>query len=208
MMHDGTRPWLSVILPTIGRPGLERALDSIERQPGIDREVIVVEDTLSGQQPHVKPLAERYGALWMPYAGEDHCWGHPQRNFGATVATGRWLAWMADDDIYTPGAFDMIARAVEREEQSGDPCPLLFRVKMNQYGGRLIWGAPGHIAIGNVDAECIVTPNDPAKLGRWAMEYTGDHDFIRDTVENYGRCRWVDPVIAIARPNDDEDWTR
>jgi hypothetical protein len=201
-----TQPWLSVILPSIGRPGLERALDSIERQPGIDREVIVVEDTLSGTQPHVKVLASRYGALYVGYAGEDHCWGHPQRNYGATVAKGRWLAWMADDDIYTRDAFDAIYREVERQERSGDPCPILFRVKMNQYG-RLIWGAPG-LAVGNIDAECIVTPNDPARLGTWALRYEGDFDFIKETVDLHGRCRWADPVIAIARPTDDEDWTR
>ena len=201
------QPWLSIILPTVGRPGLERALRSITCQPAMGIEILVVEDTLSGTQPHVKVLAAQYGALYVGHAGAEHCWGHPQRNAGMEAATGRWLAWMADDDIYTQLSVDAIARQVVRQEASGDPCPLLFRVKMNQYR-TLVWGAPGHIMIGNVDAECIVTPNDPARLGRWAMEYTGDFDFIRDTVESFGRCRWVEDVIAIARPTDHEDWTR
>ena len=51
------KPWLSIILPTIGRPGLERALESIERQCGIDREVLVVEGTLDSTQPHIRGLA-------------------------------------------------------------------------------------------------------------------------------------------------------
>jgi predicted secreted protein len=52
-----------------------------------------------------------------------------------------------------------------------------------------------------------VTPNDPAKLGTWVNEYTGDFDFIRETCEAYGRVRWRDEVIAIARPHPYEDWT-
>lgn len=204
-----TRPLLSIILPSIGRPGLKRALKSIDLDAWSRYlEVLVVEDTLSGRQPHVEETADRFGAHYLAHAGEDHCWGHPQRNAGMRAATGEWLAWMADDDIYTQGAFEAIHRNIERQEASGDPCPLLFRVKMNQYGGRFVWGAPGHIQIGNIDAECIVTPNDPARLGTWAMAYTGDFDFIRDTVAAYGRCRWVEDVIAIARPTDEEDWTR
>jgi glycosyltransferase involved in cell wall biosynthesis len=199
------QPWLSVILPTIGRDGLERALISIYRQAVGGVEILVVEDTLSGSVPHVRELAERYGARYLPHAGTEHCWGHEQRQAGMQAARGRYLAWMADDDIYTEDAFLRIQQAIERQ---ADPHPLLFRIRMNQYGGRFIWQSPGPLAIGNIDAECIVTPNDPARLGTWALRYEGDFDFIKETVDLHGRCRWADPVIAVARPTDDEDWTR
>ena len=200
-MHE---PWLTVVLPTVGRDGLERALLSIVRQDAPGVEILVVEDTLSGSVPHVRELAEQYGARYLPHAGDEHCWGHPQRNAGMHAATGRYLAWMADDDIYTAGAFETIQRAIAKQTE---PYPLLFRVQMNQYG-RFIWSWPGPLAIGNIDAECIVTPNDPERLGTWAMRYEGDYDFIKETVDLYGRCRWADPVIAVARPTDEEDWTR
>lgn len=197
------QPWLSVIIPTIGRDGLERAMLSIVKQAVADVEILVVEDTLSESAPRVREIADRYGARYLAHAGSEHCWGHPQRNAGMEAATGRYLAWMADDDIYTESAFERIRRAIAGQVE---PCPLLFRAQMNQYG-LTVWQTPGRLRIGNIDAECIVTPNDPDRLGTWAMRYEGDYDFIGETVELHGRCHWADDVIAIARPTEGEDWT-
>lgn len=198
-----TDPWLTIVIPTVGRPGLESTLRSIRLQGVSGIEVLVVEDTLSGIHPVVQLLAQKYGATYLAHAGDDHCWGHPQRNAGQAAATGRWLAWMADDDIYLPGALNMIRRTVE----AVDPQPVLFRIQMNQYGC-LIWSNERYLQVGNIDAECIVTPNDPDRLGRWEMAYTGDFDFIKQTVELHGRCYWDEAIIALTRPKPDEDWTR
>jgi glycosyltransferase involved in cell wall biosynthesis len=199
------RPKLSVIIPTIGRlPGLERALDSISVQPPVRgwTEIVVVGDTLDGPLPAAEALAREYGARYVEHAGPLHCVGHPQRQYGMGVANGEWLAFLADDDIWTEGALPAIYAAID---EVGEPQPLLFRVQMNWLGGHVVWDTT-YLAVGNIDAECIVVPNDPARLGTWEHIYAGDFSFILETCRKWGRWEWRPELIAIARPTEAEDW--
>jgi Glycosyl transferase family 2 len=210
------RPILSVIVPTVGRPSLERTVRSLLAQgEWLPYEVVLVGDTHAGTWDAGLPLA-RDLALQRPerlrYVGHDggvHAWGHPQRNHGATVARGDYLWWVGDDDVALPGAFRAIARALAAREH--DPRVFLFRWiapwKM------VLWHTAGHLGDepGFIDAECIVCPNDPAKLGTWTHRYQGDYDFILETIGRWGgpgRVVWQPEVIAQAQPPEAEDWTR
>lgn len=92
----------STIIPTVGRPTLFRAVESVlsQRNPSFDFEVIVVND--SG-----KPLPE---ASWQHSARVQIIPTHQRersvaRNTGAAVATGKYLHFLDDDDWLAPGAF-------------------------------------------------------------------------------------------------------
>jgi glycosyltransferase involved in cell wall biosynthesis len=209
------RPLLSVIVPTIGRPSLERAVNSLLRQgEWLPYEVVLVGDVHDGtfcdDLDRAADLAARYPTLvrYVEHDGGLHAWGHPQRNFGATVARGHYLAFLGDDDIYLRGAFPTITRAIFAHED--DPRVFLFR--WIAPWKTILWHTAGFLAQDHIDAECIVCPNVPDRLGVWnPARYQGDFDFIRETVEKWGgleKVIWQPEVIAQAKPSDAEDWTR
>jgi hypothetical protein len=206
------QPLLSVIVPTVGRPSLQRTLRSLLRQGDwLPWEAVLVGDTYGGTWAHQLPSAYELAQsdprfVYTECDGGLHAWGHPQRNHGATVARGRYLSWLGDDDIYLPGAFEHVARALYRRED--DPRVLLFR--WIAPWKQIYWHTAGFLAQDHIDAECIVCPNAPEKLGTWTNRYQGDYDFIAGTVERWGgveRVVWQPEVIAQAQPTDGEDWT-
>ena len=185
-------PLLTVVVPTIGRPGLGAALLSVRRQaPAAEVELLVVGDTHRGtyhqalaRVPHVCRTA---GARYVEHDGGVHCYGQPQRQRGQAAARGHWLAWLQDDDLWEPDALAAI-RPFFRYRR-----PLLFRAE-TRLGGT-VWREP-RLELGNVDANCLVVPNEPARLGRWGLSYNGDYDMICETVAAWGDCAWPSPLIA------------
>lgn len=111
---------ISFIIPTIGRPGLIKALESIGEWD--NDQVIVVTDKK-----------------------RDGLWGNRQRNEGITAATCDYLAFMDDDDWYVPGAREIMARAIAESDGNS---PILFRLRYPN--GDYIWKekavVPGNIS--------------------------------------------------------------
>lgn len=193
-------PLLSIIIPTVGRAGLVPLLRSIRAQAPspAEVEVLVVGDahggtwseSLAGAQLAVD-VCHQARMIW--HDGGRHAWGHPQRNHGATLARGRFLAWSQDDNVYRPGALaamlDAAAHLVD------DPMPALFRVMTRL--GYPVWLQEGLLAERQIDADCILVPNVPDALGTWTNRYEGDWDFIRETVHRWHhRALWCEDIIA------------
>ena len=207
------RPLLSVIVPTVGRPSLERTVNSLLRQgEWLPWEAILVGDTHAGtwtpQLGRAADLAARYSEhlRYVEHDGGCHAWGHPQRNHGATVARGRYLSWLGDDDIYVRWAFETLAQALGGREDA----PRVHLFRWIAPWKQLLWHTAGYLEESHIDAECIICPNDPEKLGTWTNRYQGDYDFIRETVDRWGgleRVIWQPEVIAQAQPTEAEDWT-
>jgi glycosyltransferase involved in cell wall biosynthesis len=200
-----TDPLLSIIIPSIGRPGLRSTVASIEQQA--DKaccEVLIVADTHSGPidglESYVSSLGPRY--RYLEHDGGLHMVGHPQRNYGMTQARGAFLHFMADDDIYAPRALRFMLAAIDEQDE---PMPILFRVDTWQAG--VVWRVR-ELVEGNIDAECIVVPNVPSRLGVWTPRYPGDFDFIEETVNRWGGAQWEREIISLCRPTRSKDWTR
>lgn len=93
----------STIIPTVGRPTLSRAVESVLNQEcaADDFEVIVVND--SG-----RPLAQadwqRSGRVEILDTNRHN--RSVARNAGAAIAEGRYLHFLDDDDWMLPGAFE------------------------------------------------------------------------------------------------------
>ena len=207
-------PLLSVIVPTVGRPSLARTVRSLLKQGDwLPWEAVLVGDTHSGRWAEQLPTARALAATdprlsYVEHDGGVHMVGHPQRNHGATVARGTYLSWLGDDDVYLEGAFRSIARALHRYED--DPRVFLFR--WISPWKQVYWEQAGFLAQDHIDAENIVCPNVPDKLGVWnPARYQGDFDFVRETVEKWGgveRVVWQPEIIAQAQPSEGEDWTQ
>jgi hypothetical protein len=160
---------LSIIVATKGRPA-SRTLESITSQMRHGDELIIQRDETGDM-------------------------GATPRTRGMLQASGDWLLFMDDDDVYLPNAFDLIRAALRR-----DPArPHLFGL---QSGAG--WQLPqcGHVVkLQNVSTQMIVTPNQKEKLGQWGRRRCGDFDFIASTISRYPAGPvWHDEPIAVWRP--------
>lgn len=176
---------VSVIIPTVGRASLGDALSSCA---GAD-EIVVVVDEAHGT-PSLPELPAN--AVLCFATGGDH--GYTARTKGMEAATGTHLAFLDDDDVYTPGAIDLMrAAACDR--------PVIFRMDHPQHG--ILWREPV-LEFGNVGTPMFLVPNDPGRLGVWAPympglpEPGGDFTFISGCS---GDPIWREEVTCIVRPD-------
>lgn len=194
------RPLVSYICPTIGRRTLRRWLESVRDQAGPEEcEIIVVGDTYNHDFTEalkpVRYLCTEFQAAYHEYDGGLHCVGHPQRQYGATVAKGQWLMWSQDDNVLRPGAWAVIQEALT----TGPRLPHLFRVRSRFQS--TVWHTEGDLSVGAIDADCIAAPNVRGKIGVWKLVYEGDQAFIVDTVGRWkGHAVWNPTVIMDSRP--------
>jgi Glycosyl transferase family 2 len=175
------RPRVSVVVATVGRPSLQRAVDSAAWAD----EVIVVYD--GAELPSPPPR----GATVYAYGPTRH-WGAEQRNLGISRARGTHLAFLDDDDVYTADAREAIERALTARPSRVH----IFRMRR----GDRIFGGHGCIWLGGIGTPMFVVPNDD-RVGRWSLRYAGDFDFISSTLAaSRGRPRFHEDVIALVQP--------
>lgn len=197
-------PWLSVIIPTIGRPSLERALLSVRRQaPSRHVDIVVVLDghTVDGMaRDRTRWLCRVYDARYHECdAGYSH-WGHPQCQIGMSLARGDYLAFLGDDDVFLGGA---IGQVWDRVVPVTAPAVHLFRAEMPRLGAT-VWRLPA-LAHGDISGQNIVVPNVPGMLGAWGgrsadAHPSGDWEFIESTCRKWGdRVIWQDLVTVRCR---------
>jgi len=190
---------LSIIVPTPDGDGLEALLASVDPQLADGDEVLIVGDTheRDDQLSWLAAAIEGRGAPYrfLPYNAGHHCWGHCQINYGLTQATGDYLVFIDDDDVFTPDALRTIRQRIALLDT---PRVLMFKFHCQRLGRTL---PERYEAVESaIGGHCIVPPNIPTRLGQWGERYGGDFDFIRSTLDLWDvPPAWNDDVIAIAR---------
>lgn len=180
---------LSIVIPTLGRPSLERTLESCA---DADEIVVVLDTSRGGSLPCELPANAVFAEGHFGVTG-----GHAGRAHGIGLATGTHLAFFDDDDVYTPGAIGLMRDAACDR-------PVIFR--MDDYFHGIIWRDPS-IWFGNVSTQMYVVPNQPDLLGSWEPHMPGwpqpggDYTFIKETCERMGEPVWREEVIAVLRPD-------
>lgn len=188
---------ISLVIPTISRPTLARALASMRRQEWqAGDEVLLVGD---GPQPVACSLWEQFRlpGRYLETPAPLGYWGHGPRNWIAEnrEATGRYLMALDDDDELPDQAVAIVRRILAESPDR----PHIFRMTGTPVVGDC-WKVK-EIREGNVGTPMLVAPNDPARLGRFAPRYGGDCDFIRGTCAFYpGGPVWREEVICRVRP--------
>lgn len=172
---------LTVIVPTKGRSSLRDTLDSIPSWV----EVIVVAD---GEEVEAQ-IAQECKYVTLLQTGPSAV-GHPQRTFGMQQAHGEWLAFMDDDDVYTPEAFDSFRK------HKDSAYPVLFKMRFED--GVTLWNRHD-VSEGNVGTPMILCRNRPDRLGKWVPRRCGDYHFIHETVTLCGGVIWDETVVAEIR---------
>lgn len=108
-------PYFSIIVTTYNRPVLlKSALASLGEQSFKDFEVILVNDH---GDPVESLLADYDFPITYIYQGKNQGLS-AARNIGLKLATGRYIAYLDDDDIYLPSHIAVMAEAIERFPQS------------------------------------------------------------------------------------------
>lgn len=110
------RTTLSVVIPTLGRASLERAVASVAQQSLLPRELIVVTNGAKPLDPeHTKGLQEIADPVALriislpPFSGPSLC-----RNVGAWEAESLYVAFLDDDDAFTSKYLAHMAKEIER----------------------------------------------------------------------------------------------
>ena len=103
---------ISVVIPAFNAEAtIERAVDSVLGQEGVDLEVIVVDDgSTDGTVEIIEFLARRDSRVSV--LRNTHTGPGAARNMGIDAATGEWLAFLDADDEYAPEAFATILKRV------------------------------------------------------------------------------------------------
>jgi len=182
---------VSYILPTLGRPGLIAALDSIELWPG--DEVLVIGE-MHALNPYIRSSDVERGVRFL-HCPRGNDWGHSERNFAQAHAKGRYLANLDDDDVFAPGARALMADAMATTPDR----PVIFRMKYPN--GMTLWYRSHFFGEettgGNVGTPMMFFPNDRTKLGTWGHGYMGDFDFLRSCKWRPEDYVWRGEVIAL-----------
>jgi hypothetical protein len=198
-------PWLSVVIPTVGRETLQRTLESFDAQPeSAGLEVLVVADTFGGSTPALEQARAHVQSTrhhWLEYDAGVHMVGQPQRTYGARLARGPWVWFSQDDNISARDALAAIEAVIDAERKAR---PLFFRLRFAW--GFEVWHEP-RLRVGNIDADCLVLPRPIAQQVTWGLRYEGDFDAAQQAYELVdGNVGWVDEVVSIARANEADYW--
>jgi hypothetical protein len=201
------KPWLSVVIPTVGRETLQLTLDSLTAQPeSSGLEVLVVADTFGGMTQNLvqaRIRVELAGFRWLEYDAGFHCVGQPQRTFGAKAATAPFVWFSQDDNVAAEDSLARIEMAIDEQPQRR---PLFFRFLAPWR--ETIWREP-NLMLGNIDADCLVFPRAIAHEVEWGLRYEGDYDAAAQAFQiSGGDVTWSDHVVSIARPQPGEFWWR
>lgn len=111
---------ISVIIPTHNRPeSLSKAVRSILKQKTPPKELIVVDD---GSEPPVSPqiFSVFKNSLDVRLLrNEVSKGGNYARNKGIIEATGEWVAFLDDDDVFMPEKIEEVTRALSNHSSIG-----------------------------------------------------------------------------------------
>lgn len=191
------RPTFTVVIPTLGRPGLPLTLESARHE---NVEIIVVADTYRMMRYDVntiREIAESSNARFLAVDADRHDHGSPQLQAGYECAECSWIMNLGDDDLYEPLAFETMQRAID---EIGEPMPMMFRSVLHpgpQRGNTVpvvLWHEPV-LERSKMTGQCFVIPNDQSRIGSWLPDQDVGH--ITETVRLWGgRIAWRTEVLA------------
>ena len=119
-------PFFSIIMPTHQRPLLlHRALQSVRMQTFQSFELIVVADALDAATAATCALMLRDDDVFVKRSGPPG--PAESRNLGMTLARGKWVMFLDDDDAFQPTHLETAHRRITRPGTQGEaPAEVLF----------------------------------------------------------------------------------
>jgi glycosyltransferase involved in cell wall biosynthesis len=201
-------PLVSVVVPTHNRPEmLAQALASVQAQTFTDYEVIVVSNGESDDmRTRSRSCAAQYGAVYCELPGGNL---PAARNFALERASGAWIAFLDDDDIWLPHKLE---RQLAEAERTGADMVASDYIEFfidghEAIGGRRIpcgwtylqaichqrWGVP--------PSAVIVRPAAIRDAGRFdpRQRFGEDGDLWRRIAWRHRICQMDEPLIRYRK---------
>lgn len=183
--------FVTFIMPSLGRPTLGGALNSLVAQTDPDWEVLVIADCVP--QFVIPPIASNtiwYCNLHSKWGAHNH--GGLVRNHGLVHATGEWIAFLDDDDQVHPEYVSWL-------RQDGiDQDMVIFPMKLNN-GGTVIPTenlAPGSVGISFAVRSQFVRDHEI----RFINNGTEDWFFVHTSQGHGARIKVSEHVAYLVRP--------
>lgn len=186
-------PTFHVLIATIGRPSLNRQLESLCKQLRAEDCITVVfdgttrknADTLS---KFVCPVHVFEEPVALGF------WGHGIRNKYASLLEPRdFVLHGDDDDIYVEGAFDLL-------RQSCTNSSALYIAKMIMENGRIMRPTMPAITLGDIGTPCGIVPYELNKRGTWGNYCGGDFGFYDSLRPHAPSIEFLKYPIYYVRP--------
>lgn len=123
-VDGGKRPLVSVVVPTYGRDDrlFQEAVESIADQTYDPVELVVVDDSPDEVSTWLDAHTDWFSTTRC-LRGENHGGAAAARNTGIRNATGEFVAFLDDDDIWYPGK---LTRQVETFRRTGDEVGVVY----------------------------------------------------------------------------------
>jgi glycosyltransferase involved in cell wall biosynthesis len=181
---------ISIIIPTIGRLSLDRAVMQALDAMGPEDELIVVGD--GPQQRARQIMSHRFDprARYMETLST-RAFGCFQYDVGSMFAIGDFLMFATDDDEMPREAVRYVRAGVE-----GKPWPHVFSM-FHRPMNKVLRASINSCEVG---AQQIVVPNIVEKLARWSdnTSTTNDHAYLLATLARWQRMpEFHNEIIAI-----------
>ncbi len=188
------KPDVSVILSTYNRfrqEGdcpclLKRAVDSILNQKFTNFELILIDDNSSdGSKTYCEQIAMSDPRVQFYHFKKNSGLPAKRYNFGMSVAKGKYISFMFDDDAWEPNALEDLHHAIENKHKS---CGMVYGIAKLYSGGdrqnvKILGGRWGWAKI---DADNFIS-NNAVIVKRSAIDLVGGYDedpiFLRN-------CDW------------------
>ena len=110
---------VSVIIPSFKRPDLlERAIKSVLDQTFQDFEIIVVDDNAPGDiKKQTRRIVESFNDGKLRYVSHERNKGNASaRNTGIGLASGEYIAFLDDDDVFLPKKLEVHVSGLEKSD--------------------------------------------------------------------------------------------
>jgi hypothetical protein len=189
---------LAYVLPTLGRPTLARAVESLAGAGLTAADALIVVWDALASTPAIDwpglcgPCGARVDRLWA----DSGAYGNAGRNKGLAHATSigaTHVAYMDDDDVATPGAVAAIKAGIALDPHA------LHVFRMQYTNGEVRWRDNDRaLRLGNIGTPCLVHP--VGVRSRWGQVYQSDIAFAVDVAHELGRVCYNEAVVCIVRP--------
>ena len=185
-----------VLIATIGRPSLQRMLDSLSSQllPCDHLTVVFDGQGWDGQTFNTGKFVCQVHMIHQT-SNLGH-WGHVIRNkYAKRLEKTDFVMHADDDDYYTEGTFDYL-----REVCTDTSCLYIARIRDHDHSNKM----NVELKCGNVGTPCGIIPYDLNTKGFWRATLGGDGYFYEE-IGKLARVEFLDRVIYHIRDTPPQD---